>query len=291
MREGGIYIIIVCAGVLAGCGGTRKAAEEVCLAQDEMNGHVKSVTLFRTERCYPERYFQDYDETTEIFYTGADEVPLERAYYDKKGHLTKIDHYDCKGNGMEIYYTASYDRKGRKTAQVAFEEGLFIMTAYTYDKAGRCVQESKYNEEGDVFAFITYAYNERGQVTDSIYKQPIWEKQMRNTVYTYDEQGFCVCKQLFEHFEDGSCDTLDTYVYENDERGNPLKITHSWFLCEAPETEEFTYNERNQVLTHTYGDVREVIRYHSTLGREYTRYFYLEGREIGHTTMAMTGKR
>lgn len=254
------------------------------MAPNELNGHVKSVTIFRSELCAPEQFFRNYDETTEIYYPGEDMVPLEKHYYDKKGHLTKIDHFDCKGNGIMIQYTATYDRKGRKTKQVAFEEGLFITTVYAYDKAGRCIQETRYNELGDVYGLITYTYNSRGLRTDSIYRLPDWPKLMSHTIYTYDEQGFLTRMQLLDYSKDGECDTLDTYTYENDERGNPLKITNTWYLCEAPVTEEFTYNERGQVLIHTHGDVREEIRYHDTLGREYTRTLYLDGREIGHIT-------
>ena len=280
-----LLYIITCALTLASCGSQRQATEEsLCLAPDELNGRVKSVTLMRQELCYPERFFQNIDETTELFYTGPDEAPIEKYYYDKKGHLTKIDHYTCKGDGIEIYYTASYDRKGNKTEQVAFEDGLFIKTVYEYDHLGKCGAETKYNELGEECASITHTYREDGQIAYSLYQEPKGNLMLRCTGYLYDEKGFCIKKEIFETYKDGSRDTLDTYVYENDERGNHLKITHSWYLCEAPETEEFTYNERNQVLTHTYGDMREEIRYHSTLGREYTRYFFLEGREIGHTT-------
>ena len=270
---------------------------------------AKTITVSMDELHHPDLYYRDFDNLliTQLHYNETVR-PMEDFYAENQEYASAKSYYDADDKVLkrEFFLPAST------------EPDAYML--YDYNADGKCVKTVFYNAKNEVELLCYYQYNEAGQQTVSEAEPKFAEydrKEFRydanghlleeisfhrpeglyvdkKHVYTYDENGFCTQEKILEYHSDRSCDTLETFTYINDERGNHIQRIRSWYYGEEQDIDTYAYDADNREIVHEwfYDKLRErkETQYHSN-GNEYIATYFTNGQEVGHTCYNWDWKR
>ena len=193
-----------------------------------------------TKKCLRSIYYYNGDgENTEInFYT-----------YNTHGHLTLMTDRQPDGT-LNWKKDFTYDGKNREILCVMTEDGeRGIMTATTYDAAGRISAITRTNGAGETLRKTTFEYDTNGKRVAE-YGFDANGKADDKTLYTYDEKLRLVKEETFG--ADGFFFGYVTYAY--DKLGNTAEIKRYGAEKTLVGSEQFVYDAAGNLKTHIYND-------------------------------------
>lgn len=182
---------------------------------------------------------------------------------DKSNNLIETKRIDEEGENYSIVYELNNQgeviRKTRKyipnwrflsNKKSEYSDSISILNEYNYDKHGNKILELNYNEElGKVYSKKTYKYNNQNNLIETkIFYGPNDSTKYRVTKYYYNEDGFNKFKEelnseddseyksettfynkggfiIKKSFIENSINTITTFKYKFDKKGNWTKIT------------------------------------------------------------------
>ena len=278
-------------------------------AQKKQPKVAKTITVSMDELHHPDQYYRDfdnllitqlhYDETVRPmadFYAEDQEYASAKSYYDADDKVLKREFFSPASTEPDAYMLYDYNADGKciKTVLYNAANEVELLCYYQYNEAGQqTVREAE--PEYASYDRTEFRYDKNGHLSEEISYLPPEGLYVQNRhIYTYDEKGFCTQETILEYLPDGSCDTLETYTYVNDERGNHIKRIHTWYYGEEQDIDTYAYNEDNQEIVHEwfYDKLRErkETKYHSN-GNKYVATYFTNGQEVGHTCYNWDWKR
>ena len=250
--------------MLAGCatgGGTGPAPVQEVRPEAEPAAEVREPepVLVETALLQKEtRYFRDgtVDSVTGYTYDARGNL-LKGETRDSSGALLSSEAYtlkgdlpvrkDMRGESDEAagYVLYAYDGDGRlvREEDYSYREELQMVTEYAYDPRGLKTRMSVLNGSGELLSYIQYVYRDGLNVLNELYGgdgklQNRFEKEfdslgnlIRDTTFLADgtvekiqvfsyEGGFLVREEQ----QNRNGGLIRAYVYENDEKGSPVRI-------------------------------------------------------------------
>ena len=168
-----------------------------------------------------------------------------------------LDRIEYIKNGNDILAEYSYSVDNVKN--IAYPEGT---VAYTYDNAGRIISQTNRFSDRTVMSQYDYTYDILGNQIQK--KETLSDGTEKITNYTYD----ALCRLTTESAPDG---TVTTYTFNSENNITQKNITHPVgyeYSFEQSGTEHlinnisahnisYTYNEQNQLLSHTENIIGE----------------------------------
>lgn len=214
-------------------------------------------------------------------YDDKGELARKEVYkYDTNRKLTEKLTYDGK-NALTGKVGYTYDSDGRKIEATSYDTGgtKFSRMTYAYDGRGNIAHETK-EEIPAIPSFgevAQYTYNSRGQLIRKASKSSFNHEE---TIYEYDSEGHLSREQTsdtvgtrrFRFDSDGRVteesrtflgkDSLKTYSYESDSKGNWLKQTATETMREETFTTPLPGTARSRARKQVTVIVQRTIAYY-----------------------------
>ena len=144
---------------------------------------------------------------------------FEEHSYDKKGNETRF-HSSLWNSVTEQTdwrtYTMRYDWRGnliQKELHWNFNEEY---TIWEYEDGHRIRQTSYLEETGQVTEKLENTFDEQGNQTRKVYRNPVTDKETEFWEYTYDEQGRCIRESRYS--KTGTLEHYRETVYDDEAR-------------------------------------------------------------------------
>ena len=206
----------------------------------EIINRIEGKTPIYTKQCLRSIYYYDGEgENFEInFFT-----------YNNNGGLTLLT--DRKPDGtLNWKKDFTYDGKHREILCVMTEDGeRGIMTATTYDAAGRISAITRTNGAGETVRKTTFEYDTHGKRVAE-YGFDANGKADDKTLYTYDDKLRLVKEETFG--ADGFLFGYVTYAY--DKLGNTAEIKRYGAEKTLVGSEQFVYDAAGNLKSHVIND-------------------------------------
>ncbi|MBI9102356.1 MAG: hypothetical protein JEY99_08075 [Spirochaetales bacterium] len=243
--------------------GTEEEKAPTEAVAEEISNEPASVVLIDVQVPHPlkeTRFFRDgsVDTWIEYVYETESAVLLTRSNYNSDGSLISVYNFEnidgkpvkreeLDGNGrLSGYETYGYDESGHMIRKSTFnsEDVAQIVSEYTWNSEGDMIKLSVLDGNNGLLSYVEYTFEDGLPVMSTLYgadgeKTNYFEKEynsdrllVRETDYSASgnvdgfvdysyENGFLVME---EHKNRGG-GLVRKYLYENDEYGNPLKVS------------------------------------------------------------------
>lgn len=210
----------------------------------DSNGKLISHTLlYAVDNVTEKKVFKRNEKgllISEIKYYGDDAGEKTEYEYDEKDNVTAIIHYDEEG-AFSSREEMRYDEKGSLSERISFDAGKNIISSLKFtspenntieetefdssdnllsksvikfDDKGKELSTIQTNLQGKLVSAITNIYDDRGNITEKIYKD-FYSKKLK---YDYNEKDQLISQELF----DDSGLLLRKNLFEYDDEGNVI---------------------------------------------------------------------
>lgn len=202
-----------------------------------------------------------YDYLGNVLTETNGEGNVKTYTYDDLSRLTSVQ--ETQGE-RTLCTTYTYDIVSGDTIQNKVTNPRGLQSITTLDKAGRTLSEKEYAEEdGTVYAIETsYTYDNNGNVLTTTKNDgtTIWNTyddrgNLTQSIYKKDEQGNALAYTLYTYDDMGN--RLSMKDYEPDEEGSAQLQTQSGYAYDAL-YRTIQYNQDGEVVNYTYTPLGEV---------------------------------
>ena len=139
---------------------------------------------------------------------------IETSKYDNNNNEIERD-IEFPGTSSSHKYIARYDANGNRTEFIWYLNGQFdSIYKYKYDENGNNVEESRYEEDGDIMYKNVFKYDSKGNLFEK-YAYDSDGKLEEKTVNKYDYRGNLISRVIYDSDTDASFDRRFEYSYDS----------------------------------------------------------------------------
>ncbi|AFL96689.1 hypothetical protein ACQ1Q1_08150 [Ornithobacterium rhinotracheale] len=194
--------------------------------------------------------------------TDAEEMHLKgkvksvkQTTYKAVEKFGQVERGSESGFNNDNFYVV-FNEKGNCIEEVRYnsEGNIDRKSTLAYDEKENCIERVRYNAEGSIDEKMTLAYDDKGNKIECVFYNSDDSIYSKST-YAYDEKGNCI-EEVWYNSED-SIDVKSTYFY--DEKGNVRTVV--WYDSEGSMTRKNIYDyEGNQIQVDYYNSEGKFYR-------------------------------